>query len=359
MLGEQMSSGIKTLFRVLFLLSLTVVFVRPSAVAQPASPIGAWFCSVVKEGFEPAAAIQSFPLEKLPAPQEARRFSGQIVHVEYVSEGDDFSVEYSYSFNENDVSQLYGFNLTVDSVGDYDLTDTIWLMEFGQPSSSSTGYIVTAGRKDTYLDSAPFYFEHSSTDRISANWFYEKDIKKAAAVCANATEVPPDTPRIGDETVGPAVSKYTDPVSVWFCRVLTPDFDPIAAFSSFPLETMPSPQESRTTEEDVTYVEYVSEGSDYTLQYRYALNESDLAQPYGFMLSLENYRGTRDAMLEAGKWLRGYGTPIKSWLGFHVGSDPDDLYAPGFSFGVFKHTGARFAEWFHPADIKQAATYCK
>ncbi|WP_404479305.1 hypothetical protein [Novosphingobium sp. BL-52-GroH] len=174
--------------------SLSIVialsFEVPTAFAAPRHPINRWFCSVLKAPFEPAAAINSFPLEKLPEGSESRETKGEgddkNTWVEFESVGDKYEVNYRYAFNEADVTDRYGFSLSVRPV-DFDADDfaaSSWLREFGKAEETILGSMVPI-KKSKYGVQPDFYFDawRSPGARYGANWGSSSDLSSAAGAC--------------------------------------------------------------------------------------------------------------------------------------------------------------------------------
>ena len=165
-----------------------------SAAAEARSPVNEWFCKVLKAPFDPKVAIASFPLEKMPEPMESREERAddkgkKTTWVEWESEGETFKVSHKYAFSNDDVTDPYGFSLTV-SVADYSLSDSMklemdkWLAEFGPLERSQMGgRAVYGGPKSEWRDE-PFDIQRWGSSAVyQANWFNREDIKYAAEVC--------------------------------------------------------------------------------------------------------------------------------------------------------------------------------
>ena len=336
----------------------------PVAQAQPTSALGKWYCSVLADDFDPEAAMKAFPLEKLGPAKRTRETEDHTVHAKLVAEGDDFAVTYAYLYNEDDVDHRYGFRLTIEAgpAGELDDRDMmLWLMEFGVPEKDFSGYIVGGGPKSASGGDYRFEFGVWNSGRYYASWSGDRDIRRAANLCAGAKPVPPGAVLANDMSVGPTLDKKTDKVSLWYCSVLKAGVDPVAAIKAFPLETLPAPRETRETDDDGTSVILAAEGDDFKLEYRYIFKTDEVDEPYGFGLYVQPAHSSTDSVAEAMAWLRGFGAPTKDemGLGYQVGAGnsgfSDD--AP-FKFVVWDTFGIRSAQWFLPADIKNAAKLC-
>ncbi len=340
-----------------------VLLAGPVAQAQPTTDLGKWYCSVLGEDFDPQAAIAAFPLEKLKRAKETREKDDDTTHVELISKGDEYEVTYAYSFNEDDVNDLYGFRLSVDEGPDMEFDDRemmLWLTEFGAPEKDFMGYAVGAGPKSFAGADHPFAFEVWTTGRYSVSWFEERDIRHSAKVCAGAKPVAADAVLANDMTVGAVLDRKTDKVSQWFCTVLKTGFDPQAAITAFPLETMPAPKETREKGDDITSVTLASQGDEFTVEYRYQYLNEDNDQTYGYGLYIQPRRASFQQ--EAMAWLRGFGKPVSDGYGmsYHVGTGQDVIdEEPSFKFAAWDSLGMRSAQWFLPGDIKLAGELCR
>lgn len=165
-----------------------------STGAEARSPVNEWFCKVLKAPFNPKAAIAAFPLEKLPPAIETREErtddgGKKRTRVEWEAEGEKFKVSHDYAFANDDVTDPYGFSLTV-SVADFALADSIkpemdkWLAEFGTPERSPIGGRAVYGGPKSEWRNEPFDFQRWGASAVyQANWFNRDDIKYAAEVC--------------------------------------------------------------------------------------------------------------------------------------------------------------------------------
>jgi hypothetical protein len=342
--------------RFIAFLALALAAAGP-AFAAPTTPIGQWFCTVLTPEFSFEAAVQSFAMEKLGPPREKRTRDGDRVNVDWIAEGLDYTLKFNYAYRESDVDRKYGFDLTIRAkTGDSNLK---WLREFGELRTIQFGYAVGAGAPMGSGD-PPFNFEDWGEGHMRAEWFYERDIQRAAGLCAGAKPVSADF-KPPSPTDGPAIDKRTDPISRWYCSVLRRGFDPRAAIASFPLEKLPAPVEKRETDDGTTSVDLRADGEDFSVVYSYQFNLDDVNDPYGFTLSIEPQRLGLEAFEASMAWLRGFGAPTKSLTGYAVTAGPKVAGLGGaapFSFTVFDHIGVRHAEWFSPADIKYAAELC-
>ena len=335
----------------------------PVAQAQPTTELGKWYCSVLAGDFDPQTAIAAFPLEKLKPVKQVREKDDDTTHVKFVALGDEYEVTYRYSFREKDVDDRYGFNLSVDEGPDGDFDDReqmLWLMEFGAPDKNFAGYRVGAGPKLSSGDPR-FEFEAWDSGRYNASWFEERDVRHAATLCAGAKPVPPGTTLANDMTVGAALDKKTDKISRWFCSTLKPGFDPATLFKTFPLETLPAPNETKKTDDDAVNVNLAAMGDDYSLEYQYSYQTDAPDEPYGFGVFMRPLRGNDSKTDEAMSWLRGFGTPTKDviGLGYQVGAgEPDFGDDPPFKFAVWDSIATRSAQWFFAEDVELAADLC-
>jgi hypothetical protein len=148
----------------------------------------------------------------------------------------------------------------------------------------------------------------------------------------------------------------------WFCANLKSPFDPSAAFKTFPLDaSLPAPTETRETDKDgeTTWVELTAEGDDFTLMYRYAIDEEDKHQ-YGFGLSARHSRMRADSEAFGEAWLREFGEPKKTMMGQSVGAGPVMAYSNDepFTFETWTMTGIMIANWFDPRDVRYAKELC-
>ncbi len=340
-----------------------VLFAGPAAHAQPTTALGKWYCSVLVDDFDPTAAIAAFPLEKLGKAKQTREVDeDHTAHVRLVAQGDDFEVTYAYLYNEDDVDHHYGYRLSIDTGAGGKLDDRdamLWLMEFGAPEKDFSGYVVGGGSKSN--DSYRFEFGIWDSGRYYASWSGDRDIRKAAALCAGAKPVPPGTVLPNDMTVGAALDKKTDKVSLWYCSVLKPGFDPVAAIKAFPLETLPAAKEVRENDDGDVSVVVGADGEDFKVEYRYAYTTDAVDEPYGFGLFVQPTHSSTTSVAEAMAWLRGFGAPKKdtAGLGYEIGSGKSDFGndAP-FKFAVWNMFGIRSAQWFDAADLKKAAQLC-
>jgi hypothetical protein len=340
-----------------------LLLLLPTAHAQPTTALGKWYCSVLVSDFDPEAAIAAFPLEKLGRAKQSRETDDNTVHVKLVALGDEYEVTYAYSYSVEDVDDRYGFRLSVDEGPDGEFDDTeqmLWLMEFGAPDKNFSGYRVGGGPKLPSGDQR-FEFEMWSSGRYNASWFSERDIRHAAAVCAGAKPVPPGTTLANDMSVGPALDKKTDKVSLWFCAALEPGFDQAALFKNFPLETLPAPTETRETDDDAVTVSIASIGDEFSLEYQYSFQTDAFDEPYGFGVFMRPLRGRDSELDDAMAWLRGFGAPTKDviGLGYQVGAgEPAFGDDPPFKFAVWDTIATRSAQWFFPDDLENAAELC-
>ena len=137
---------------------------------------------------------------------------------------------------------------------------------------------------------------------------------------------------------------------------------PVAAIKAFPLETLPAPRETRETDDDQTSVVLAAEGDNYKVEYRYVFKTDAVDEPYGLGLYVQATHTSTKSGTEAMAWLRGFGAPKKDsmGLGYEVGAGlPDFSDDPPFKFAVWNMFGIRSAQWFLPADIKNAAQLCR
>lgn len=159
------------------------------ADAKPRSPLGKWFCTVLKPGFDMNEAIKSFPLEKLGEPEETRKNGDGYVSVDLIASGEEYQAVYSYQFKPDNVSKTYGFSLDVRKIeGGFGATAAEegkkWLREFGKPQSSITGWRVFAGPPIFEGGDKVFHFDSSSmSSEVGASWFGPKDVKFAEELC--------------------------------------------------------------------------------------------------------------------------------------------------------------------------------
>jgi hypothetical protein len=172
----------------LFGVAIALLMCQSPALAR--TPVNTWFCKVLKAPFDPKAAIAAFPLEKLPDPVETRKEDpsgdNKSVVVSLTSEGDKYKVEFRYQFKESNVTDPYGFSLSVadTSFSQEFLHDSQkWLAEFGKPTQGIFGMQVAKG--EPMAPGMPgFYFvAWTSVGNYSANWFYPSYLKSAAEAC--------------------------------------------------------------------------------------------------------------------------------------------------------------------------------
>ena len=168
--------------------------IASSVPAIARAPVNEWFCNVLQRSFDPVAAIATFPLEKLPPAVETRKVKADEeenrtrTSVKVTSEGEHFTVEYSYAFRSDNVSDPYGFDLTVDAnfpqPDGYAEQTAKWLAEFGKEERSSNGRSIYAG-PEIYKGGDPvFSFARSPvTGSYAANWWSRSDIRYAAEFC--------------------------------------------------------------------------------------------------------------------------------------------------------------------------------
>ena len=237
----------------------------------------------------------------------------------------------------------------------------LWLMECGAPEKDFSGYIVGGGPKSASGNDYRFEFGVWDSGRYYASWSGDRDIRRAASLCAGARPVPPGAILPNDMTVGAALDRKADKVSIWYCSVLKAGFDPVAAIKAFPLETLPAPRETRETDDDQVSVTIAAEGDDFKVDYRYVFATDAVDEPYGFGLFVQPTHSSTKSLAEAMSWLRGFGAPQRDamGLGYEVGAgEPDISDDPPFKFAVWDMFGIRSAQWFDAADLKKAAQLC-
>lgn len=162
-----------------------------------------------------------------------------------------------------------------------------------------------------------------------------------------------------------AEAKY--PINDWMCKVLSSSFDAKSAFSSFPLEKLPEPVETKKTKTDAddgkttTWVELRSEGEHFEVEYKFAYRHDDASSPYGFSLQVSPAGYSPDFPKESAKWLKEMGKPRTQTGDDKVFAGPP-LYEGGdqvFYFSSWRISGMYGAHWFHGGDIIHAASLCK
>lgn len=177
-------------------ITLKIMVILAATLPAPAfakAPVNEWFCKVLKAPFDPVVAIATFPLEQLPAAIETREEETdddgeKRTSVNVKAEGEIYTVEYTYAFKNADVSDPYGFDLSIDAgysaSEDFLVQTEKWLAEFGKPERSSLGRAVYAG-PPIYKGGDPvFRFERwSAIGNYSANWWGRGDLRYAAELC--------------------------------------------------------------------------------------------------------------------------------------------------------------------------------
>jgi hypothetical protein len=176
-----------------------LICVDPAAAsAKPltADELSAWYCKNLHAPFDFSAAAASFPFDKLDdvkTSQSTRPGSGGPAHtsVQKVAKGHDYTVTYTYQFSEENVSDPYGFYLSVDpNTRDFSTDPTVfpreWLSGFGKPVYNMMGYEVGSGPGTTGMSGSPTSFSYwTTTGTILANWFSPADIAGFSALCAS------------------------------------------------------------------------------------------------------------------------------------------------------------------------------
>jgi hypothetical protein len=151
------------------------------------------------------------------------------------------------------------------------------------------------------------------------------------------------------------------------CKVLSPSFDPKAAFLSFPLDKLSDPIETKETKTDAddgkttTWIEIKSEGDNFEVEYRFAYRHDNASSPYGFSLNISPLKYSPDFPKESLKWLKEFGKPTTHMGDDKVFSGPP-LYEGGdqvFYFSSWRVSGRYSAHWFHREDIVYASSLCK
>lgn len=150
-------------------------------------PLSVWFCSVLKKDFNFSKAAEKFPLEPLVVEAEHRETDDGRVTVSRLAEGDDYKVEYQYTYREEDVDAPYGFRLSVQHSGipnssSYD-EGMKWLRGFGTPKKDVLGSFAVTVSQDGQGFPEPFAFSFWSVGIRSAEWFNESDIDLATKLC--------------------------------------------------------------------------------------------------------------------------------------------------------------------------------
>lgn len=176
-----------------FWLGLTIALVASVQPATAKSSVNSWLCKIMKPPFEPVAAIASFPLEKLPPatesreekPSDSKRYTYN--SYEMKSEGENYTVDFRYQFRSDDVSNPYGYRLTISpsfsKLDEFNLQSDKWLSEFGKPERSPGGRAVYAG-PEIYEGGDPvFTFVRAAFGQYGAAWWSRGDTRYAAELC--------------------------------------------------------------------------------------------------------------------------------------------------------------------------------
>ncbi|HWU53523.1 MAG TPA: hypothetical protein VN153_12005 [Tahibacter sp.] len=150
----------------------------------------------------------------------------------------------------------------------------------------------------------------------------------------------------------------TDPLGKWFCASLK-NFDPDSAFSTFPLQKLGKPVETRKKRDRSTAVRLRAEGQDVAVEYSYQFKEDDVDGKYGFELTVEDEDGDVIDERRAMRWLMEFGKPQKGMFGWQVANAKDDTM-PNFSFDMDDTTYVSVSmSWFHEKDIARGGPLCE
>lgn len=166
------------------------------AYAKPLSTpeLSVWYCKNLHAPFNFAATASSFPFDRLgdvTGSQSTRGEPGdQRISVEKTAKGEDYTLTYSYQYSENNVSQPYGFSLSIDeNKRDFSSDPTIfpkaWLSSLGTATYDVMGYEVGAGPPMAGTGKLPTNFSYWTTGRILANWFSPNDISYFSTLCSH------------------------------------------------------------------------------------------------------------------------------------------------------------------------------
>jgi len=161
-------------------------------------------------------------------------------------------------------------------------------------------------------------------------------------------------------------AKPNSELSRWFCAAMAEPFEFEKAVAAFPLDKLSPPEETRETKESLgsvsTSVESVAVGETWEVEYRYQFKEDNVSEPFGFTLTASPREFGMGRDDEPGlKWLKEFGKPVKSLLGWEVKAGPE-MYPGGpqpFSFSIWSNSDRRNAEWFYPDDVKHARELCR
>jgi hypothetical protein len=159
--------------------------VTSPAYAAPKSALAQWFCATLKPPFDAQTAFKTFPLDTLGEPMETRVPMGvvgkDIVAVTVRATGDDYTVEYRYQFDKQDVTDQLGFSLAV-SLSNRLINNSpdalAWIREFGNPrKNSASQWEISAGPKDRVLTLG------ANSGEMRAEWLYADGLQYASLLC--------------------------------------------------------------------------------------------------------------------------------------------------------------------------------
>lgn len=150
-------------------------------------------------------------------------------------------------------------------------------------------------------------------------------------------------------------------VKEWFCNNLNEDFEFSTMVANFPLESMPVTVQEQ--DEDWTHV--FSEGEDYRIEWRYAVDPED-GKEYGFHMYLEENTGAYPSLFDTNEkkmaFLNLFGEPtgLSIMNGYQVGVREMDMFkgSYAFSFAFWDSADMVMVDWFSPRDIRLSAELC-
>jgi hypothetical protein len=171
--------------------------------AAPLSAVPAWLCANLKRPFDPQAAIKAFPLEPVGDVEETRTMDANGAHVTFAAKGEQYLVEYRYSFRVDDVTSKYGYTLSYRPLREItgraesaaaEKQAKAMLSEFGKLEDSRFGWRVTGGPLMNDLI-ATFAFTSWGAGKMGAEWWDADDVRRAATLCPKAEAPPPSSER--------------------------------------------------------------------------------------------------------------------------------------------------------------------
>ena len=152
-------------------------------------------------------------------------------------------------------------------------------------------------------------------------------------------------------------------LSDWYCQNLISPFDFERSAKTFPFEKLTLEAETPpklNSDSTASSVDRRAKGENYTIEYHYQYNMSNVSEPYGFSLSVDRKISPGvDPMEFARTWLAGFGKAKYEPVGYMVGFGPSQFpgLPPAAQFGYWS-TGRIIAQWFSVDGIQHFKTAC-